>query len=117
MKAAENDAVSSAAKIGSAVFYGKLFHLKVFNNLLSALASILITTVNKSVLTSYKFPSANILSLGQMACTIVVLFIAKLFGFISGVPVDLHVNGKLLKIPEINFLCVHKNLRAKKAEL
>jgi len=38
----------------------------------------------------------------------------KLFGFISGVPVDLTVNGKKLKIPEINFLCVHKNLRAKK---
>ncbi|CBY32247.1 unnamed protein product [Oikopleura dioica] len=64
-----NDSVSPAAKLGSAVFY--------------ALASILITTVNKSVLTSYNFPSANILSLGQMACTIVVLFIAKLLGFVS----------------------------------
>jgi len=64
-----NDSVSSSAKIGSAVFY--------------AFASILITTVNKSVLTSYSFPSANILSLGQMACTIVVLFIARLLGFVS----------------------------------
>ncbi len=38
----------------------------------------------------------------------------KLFGFISGIPVHLEVNGKKLVLAEINFLCVHKQLRTKK---
>lgn len=38
----------------------------------------------------------------------------KLFGFISGVPVKMSVNGKEMMMAEINFLCVHKNLRSKK---
>mmetsp|Transcript_19843 Transcript_19843/g.30567 ORF Transcript_19843/g.30567 Transcript_19843/m.30567 type:complete len:233 (+) Transcript_19843:198-896(+) len=38
----------------------------------------------------------------------------KLFGFISGIPVRLNVNGKEMVVPEINFLCVHKTLRTKK---
>ena len=38
----------------------------------------------------------------------------KLFGFISGIPVHLNVNGKKVTKAEINFLCVHKNLRTKR---
>lgn len=38
----------------------------------------------------------------------------KLFGFISGIPVHVTVNGKQLLKAEINFLCVHKTLRAKR---
>ena len=38
----------------------------------------------------------------------------KLFGFISGIPVHLEINGKKLVLAEINFLCVHKQLRTKK---
>lgn len=38
----------------------------------------------------------------------------KLFGFISGIPVHMSVNGKKVTKAEINFLCVHKNLRTKK---
>ncbi len=38
----------------------------------------------------------------------------KLFGFISGIPVDLVVRGKHIKMAEINFLCVHKSLRTKR---
>lgn len=38
----------------------------------------------------------------------------KLFGFISGIPVQLNINGKNVKMAEINFLCVHKNLRTKR---
>jgi len=36
----------------------------------------------------------------------------KLCGFISGIPLHLRVNGKKIKMTEINFLCVHKKLRA-----
>ena len=38
----------------------------------------------------------------------------KLFGVISGIPVHLEINGKKLVLAEINFLCVHKQLRTKK---
>lgn len=46
-------------KVGSALFYG--------------IASFLITVVNKTVLTSWKFPSFLALSIGQMVAGIVIL--------------------------------------------
>jgi glycylpeptide N-tetradecanoyltransferase len=36
----------------------------------------------------------------------------KLFGFITGVPVKLRIKGKMVKMVEINFLCVHRKIRA-----
>ena len=39
---------------------------------------------------------------------------SKLFGFISGIPVDCVARGKDVKMAEINFLCVHKSLRTKR---
>ncbi|XP_044763964.1 UDP-sugar transporter UST74c [Coccinella septempunctata] len=50
-------------RVASAVFYG--------------VASFMITVVNKTVLTTYSFPSFQVLGIGQMITTIVVLFIAK----------------------------------------
>ncbi len=38
----------------------------------------------------------------------------KLVGFISGVPATMQTQGKAQKMAEINFLCVHKKLRAKR---
>lgn len=38
----------------------------------------------------------------------------RLIAFISGVPCDLTVKGKDIKSVEINFLCVHKQLRSKR---
>jgi len=38
----------------------------------------------------------------------------RLFGFISGIPVHMKLNQHELKMAEINFLCVHKDLRAKR---
>jgi glycylpeptide N-tetradecanoyltransferase len=35
----------------------------------------------------------------------------KLFGFITGIPVKLRIKGKMVKMTEINFLCVHKKIR------
>ena len=37
-----------------------------------------------------------------------------LYGCITGIPVNMVINGINVKCAEINFLCVHKNLRAKK---
>lgn len=36
----------------------------------------------------------------------------SLFAFISGIPVNVQVNGRQVKMAEINFLCVHKKLRS-----
>lgn len=36
----------------------------------------------------------------------------KLVAFISGIPVKMMVHGKEVKMAEINFLCIHKKLRA-----
>lgn len=38
----------------------------------------------------------------------------RMFGCITGIPVEMSVNGKTVQMTEINFLCVHKNLRAKR---
>jgi glycylpeptide N-tetradecanoyltransferase len=38
----------------------------------------------------------------------------KLVGFISAVPADIKVFDKVVKMVEINYLCVHKKLRAKR---
>mmetsp|Transcript_16098 Transcript_16098/g.34830 ORF Transcript_16098/g.34830 Transcript_16098/m.34830 type:complete len:429 (-) Transcript_16098:795-2081(-) len=38
----------------------------------------------------------------------------KLVGFISGVPAEVRVNKAVVKMVEINFLCVHKKLRSKR---
>jgi glycylpeptide N-tetradecanoyltransferase len=38
----------------------------------------------------------------------------KLVAFITGIPARVHVHGKLVFMAEINFLCIHKKLRAKR---
>jgi glycylpeptide N-tetradecanoyltransferase len=43
-----------------------------------------------------------------------VTVVALQVSFISGIPATLWVNGKAVKIAEINFLCVHKKLRSKR---
>ncbi|SBT78938.1 glycylpeptide N-tetradecanoyltransferase, putative [Plasmodium ovale] len=38
----------------------------------------------------------------------------KLIGFISAIPTDICINKKVVKMAEVNFLCVHKTLRSKR---
>lgn len=56
---AHNTRVIYLKKVGSAIFYG--------------VASFLITVVNKTVLTTWQFPSFLALSIGQMVAGIVIL--------------------------------------------
>lgn len=37
-----------------------------------------------------------------------------MIGFISGVPAHVSLMGKVMKLAEINFLCVHKSYRSKR---
>ena len=47
--------------------------------------------------------------LGIRVCTS-----GKLFGFISAIPVKTQIKDKEVKMAEVNYLCVHKKLRAKR---
>lgn len=56
-------------KLSSAIFYG--------------VCSFLITVINKITLTTYAFPSSNILGLGQMIAIIFILKVASILNFIT----------------------------------
>ncbi|XP_018532801.1 UDP-N-acetylglucosamine/UDP-glucose/GDP-mannose transporter [Lates calcarifer] len=75
----------------------------VFLKLLAAgfygVSSFLIVVVNKSVLTSYRFPSSTCVGIGQMLATIVVLGIGKMLGIISFPGLDLSIPRKMFPLP------------------
>nr|XP_061787553.1 nucleotide sugar transporter SLC35D2-like [Nerophis lumbriciformis] len=75
----------------------------VFRKLLAAafygLSSFLIVVVNKSVLSSYRFPSSVCLGLGQMLATVVVLRTGKMLGIISFPDMDLTIPRKVFPVP------------------
>lgn len=56
-------------KVATALFYG--------------CSSFMIMVVNKRVLTVYSFPSFQVLGLGQMLATIIILYLAKFFEVVS----------------------------------
>lgn len=74
-------------RVSSAVFYG--------------IASFMITVVNKTVLTSFKFPSFQVLALGQMLATVVVLFIAKKLKIVDFPPLEKNTFRKIWPLPLI----------------
>lgn len=81
-------------RLGSALFY--------------ALASALITVVNKIVLTSYGFPSAKILAIGQLITSIVVLYLARIFKLIDIPRFSFDILRKTMPLPVfffVNLLC------------
>lgn len=84
---AESNRVLYVKKIGSALFYG--------------LASFMITVINKTVLTTYRFPSFLVLSIGQMTASIIVLGLAKQFGIISFPDLGRDTARKIFPLPLI----------------
>ncbi|KAG7211122.1 hypothetical protein KM043_010448 [Ampulex compressa] len=74
-------------RIGSAVFYG--------------LSSFMITVVNKTVLTSFDFPSFQVLGIGQMLATIVVLFAAKKLRYVEFPNLETSTFRKIWPLPLI----------------
>ncbi|XP_074544935.1 nucleotide sugar transporter SLC35D2-like [Halichoeres trimaculatus] len=75
----------------------------VFVKLLAAgfygVSSFLIVVVNKSVLTSYRFPSSTCVGIGQMLATIVVLRVGKMLGVISFPDMDMSIPRKMFPLP------------------
>ena len=73
--------------VGSAAFYG--------------LSSFFITVVNKAVLTSYNFPSFQLLGIGQMLATIIVLTIGKKLRIVDFPGLEFSTFSKIWPLPMI----------------
>lgn len=74
---------------------------KIFAALFYGTASLMITVVNKTVLTTYRFPSFLALSLGQMLASIIVLFMAKRLRIVSYPNLTWETPSKLYPLPLI----------------
>nr|XP_033505937.1 UDP-N-acetylglucosamine/UDP-glucose/GDP-mannose transporter-like isoform X2 [Epinephelus lanceolatus] len=83
--ATSGDSSAVYVKLLAAAFYG--------------VSSFLIVVVNKSVLSSYRFPSSTCVGIGQMLATIVVLRTGKALGVISFPDVDLSIPHKMFPLP------------------
>lgn len=94
-KLLETDSTTNAAKneymkkVGSALFYG--------------IASFMITVVNKTVLTSWNFPSFLVLSIGQMLASIILLYIGRQIGIVSFPTFTMDTPRKIFPLPLIYF--------------
>lgn len=74
---------------------------KILSAAFYALASFMITVVNKTVLTTYAFPSYQVLGLGQMVATIVVLWFGRLIQLVQFPPMDSGVTRRIWPLPVI----------------
>lgn len=74
-------------KISSALFYG--------------ISSFMITVVNKTVLTSYRFPSFLFLSLGQLTASIIVLSMGKRLKLVTFPALQRNTFKKIFPLPLI----------------
>ncbi|XP_071458622.1 nucleotide sugar transporter SLC35D2 isoform X6 [Marmota flaviventris] len=85
---AEPDALrpaSRGARVLSALFYGA--------------CSFLLVLLNKALLTTYGFPSPIVLGIGQMAATIMILYVSKLNKIIHFPDFDKKIPVKLFPLP------------------
>lgn len=82
-----NDVSAQMMKISSALFYGA--------------ASFMITVVNKTVLTSYRFPSFLVLSLGQLFASVIILFVGKSIKLVSFPDFSADIPKKIFPLPLI----------------
>lgn len=74
-------------RIGSALFYG--------------IASFMITVVNKTVLTTFKFPSYQALALGQVVTTVIILFVLKKIKLIDFPAFETSIFRRIWPLPVI----------------
>lgn len=83
----EHEQNAMFVRVASAFFYG--------------LSSFMITVVNKTVLTSYSFPSFQVLGIGQMLATISILFLARKLRYIEYPNLEATTCTKIWPLPLI----------------
>uniref|UniRef100_A0A8D0EX14 Sugar phosphate transporter domain-containing protein n=1 Tax=Strix occidentalis caurina TaxID=311401 RepID=A0A8D0EX14_STROC len=86
-EAAGATAPSALPRVLSALFYGA--------------CSFLIVLVNKALLSAYSFPSPMFLGIGQMAATILILYVSKLNKIVHFPDFDKSIPVKLFPLPLI----------------
>lgn len=74
---------------------------KILSAAFYALASFMITVVNKTVLTTYAFPSYQVLGLGQMVATILVLWIGRFVKIVQFPHLNTEVTRRIWPLPVI----------------
>ncbi|XP_077464073.1 nucleotide sugar transporter SLC35D2-like [Stigmatopora argus] len=74
-------------------------YLKLLTAGFYAICSFLLVVVNKSVLTSYSFPSSICVGIGQMLATVVVLWVGKAARVITFPDLDENIPGKTFPLP------------------
>ncbi|GAB6026542.1 hypothetical protein CHUAL_012962 [Chamberlinius hualienensis] len=90
------------------LFQSSKLVMRILSAVFYATASFMIVVVNKTVLTSYGFPSAQFLGIGQMIATVVVLFCGKNLGIIKYPDWSFDVVRKIWPLPVFylgNLLC------------
>ncbi|KYQ53246.1 UDP-sugar transporter UST74c [Trachymyrmex zeteki] len=83
----EHEQNAMFVRVASAFFYG--------------LSSFMITVVNKTILTSYAFPSFQVLGIGQMLATILVLFFARRLRYVEYPNLEVTTFTKIWPLPLI----------------
>lgn len=78
-----------------------LFWKKILSALFYGIASFMITVVNKTILTTYGFPSFQVLGVGQMVATIFVLFLGKKLRIVSFPGLEMNTFRKIFPLPLI----------------
>lgn len=78
--------------------------LRICAALFYATSSFLIVIFNKSLLTNYRFPSIQIVGIGQMMATIILLYVAKIIGIIHFPDMGRDIPRKVWPLPII-YLC------------
>ncbi|XP_014215897.1 UDP-sugar transporter UST74c [Copidosoma floridanum] len=85
-------------------FKQSLVFMQVVSVLGYGFSSLMITVVNKTVLTSFNFPSFQVLGIGQMLATIFVLFLARALGYIDFPGLERSTFQKICPLPLI-YIC------------
>jgi len=85
----QDEKISATWKIGTCLFY--------------AISSTMIVVINKMVLTTHKFPSFQMLGIGQMVASIFVLSMAKILGLVTFPDITRETPKKVFPLPLIYF--------------
>jgi len=92
-KTSNNNIIQGIMKLGTTWF------LRIASALFYAVASFMIMVINKRILTVYKFPSFQVLGIGQMFSTILILLIARRLKIVSFPAFSISIVKKVFPLP------------------